>query len=128
MAGERRGKRIDDLPAWAKRFAKEYGSEELEGRGDVFFGPLIDRRSGLRKDDLIELLIDARAIRSDDEPWDETWRALIDNAKGRVKPYFRLHDRLLHNAMDISEGKPHDVWRVVRTTAQHIHNNVRGVH
>lgn len=36
---------------------------------DVFFGPLIDRRSGLRKDDLIELMIDARAIRKDDEPW-----------------------------------------------------------
>ena len=49
---------------------------------------------------------------SEDEPWDETWRALIDHAKGRVKPYFRLHDRLLHNAMDISEGKrpPGGLW------------------
>ena len=36
---------------------------------DVFFGPLIDRRSGLRKDDLIEMMIDARALRGDDEPW-----------------------------------------------------------
>ena len=26
------------------------------------------------------------------------------------------------------EAKPHDIWKVVRTTAQYIHNNVRGVH
>ena len=69
MTSERRSKRIDDLPTWAKRFAEEYGTKELDGRGDVFFGPLIDRRSGLRKDDLIELLIDARALRVDDDPW-----------------------------------------------------------
>ena len=69
MTGERRGKRIRDLPVWAKRFAEEYGAEDLDGRGDVFFVPLIDRRSGLRKDDLIELLIDARAVRADDDPW-----------------------------------------------------------
>ena len=69
MTSERRSKRIDDLPTWAKRFAEEYGTKELDGRGDVFFGPLIDRRSGLRKDDLIELLIDARALRADDDPW-----------------------------------------------------------
>ena len=69
MTSERRGKGIDDLPTWAKRFADEYGAKELHGRGDVFFGPLIDRRSGLRKDDLIELLIDARALRADDDPW-----------------------------------------------------------
>ena len=69
MTSERRSKRIDDLPTWAKQFAEEYGAKELDGRVDVFFGPLIDRRSGLRKDDLIELLIDARALRVDDDPW-----------------------------------------------------------
>ena len=69
MTSERRSKRIDDLPTWAKQFAEEYGAKELDGRGDVCFGPLIDRRSGLRKDDLIELLIDARALRVDDDPW-----------------------------------------------------------
>ena len=69
MTRERRDKRIRDLPAWGKRFAEEYGAEDLDGREDVFFGPLIDRRSGLRKDDLIELLIDARALRADDDPW-----------------------------------------------------------
>ena len=69
MTGERCDKRIRDLPTWAKRFAEEYGAGDLDGREDVFFGPLIDRRSGLRKDDLIELLIDARALRADDDPW-----------------------------------------------------------
>ena len=69
MTSERRDSRIGDLPAWAKRFAEEYGAEDLDSREDVFFGPLIDRRSGLRKDDLIELLIDARALRADDDPW-----------------------------------------------------------
>ena len=69
MPSERRGKRIDSLPEWAKRFAEEYGAKDLEDRNDVFFGPLIDRRSGLRKDDLIKLLIDARALRAEEDPW-----------------------------------------------------------
>ena len=69
MPSERRGKRIDSLPEWAKRFAEEYGTEDLEDRNDVFFGALIDRRSGLRKDDLIKLLIDARALRAEEDPW-----------------------------------------------------------
>jgi|TARA_B100000073_G_C23634905_1_gene534170 hypothetical protein len=69
MPSERRGKRIDNLPEWAKRFAEEYGAKDLDDRNDVFFGPLIDRRSGLRKDDLIKLLIDARALRAEEDPW-----------------------------------------------------------
>ena len=69
MPSERRGKRIDSLPEWAKRFAEEYGTKDLEDRNDVFFGPLIDRRSGLRKDDLIKMLIDARALRAEEDPW-----------------------------------------------------------
>lgn len=69
MPSERRGKRIDNLPEWAKRFAEDYGAKDLDDRNDVFFGPLIDRRSGLRKDDLIKLLIDARALRAEEDPW-----------------------------------------------------------
>tara|TARA_R110000765_G_scaffold298340_1_gene393434 strand:+ start:180 stop:677 length:498 start_codon:yes stop_codon:yes gene_type:complete len=31
--------------------------------------------------------------------------------------------------MDVGvDAKPHDVWMIVRTTAQNIHNNVRGIH
>ena len=69
MPSDRRGRRIDSLPEWAKRFAEEYGAKDLDDRNDVFFGPLIDRRSGLRKDDLIKLLIDARALRAEEDPW-----------------------------------------------------------
>ncbi|PDH24549.1 MAG: hypothetical protein CND29_01940 [Marine Group II euryarchaeote MED-G36] len=49
--------------------AKKYGAQNLDGYQDVFFGPLIDRRSGLRKDDLIEIMIDSRAIPKDVDPW-----------------------------------------------------------
>lgn len=48
---------------------EEYGSPELEGLGDVFHGPLMDRKSGLRKDDLIEVLLDIRMLPEDREPW-----------------------------------------------------------
>ena len=36
---------------------------------DVFHGPLLERRSGLRKDDLIEVLLDARALPEGADPW-----------------------------------------------------------
>ena len=69
MAGTRKGKRIDDLPGWARRIHEEYGSPELSDLQDVFHGPLLERRSGLRKDDLIEILLDARALPEDADPW-----------------------------------------------------------
>ena len=62
MTAERRGKRIDDLPGWARQIHEQYGSPDLTGLNDVFHGPLIDRRSGRRKDDIIEVLLDARAL------------------------------------------------------------------
>ena len=34
---------------------------------DVFHGPLSGRSTGLRKDDLVEILIDSRALSSDSE-------------------------------------------------------------
>ncbi|HJL55153.1 MAG: hypothetical protein QGF28_03640 [Candidatus Thalassarchaeaceae archaeon] len=69
MTDERRGRRVEDLPDWARRLYEEYGSPELEGLGDVFHGPLMDRKSGLRKDDLIEVLLDIRMLPEDREPW-----------------------------------------------------------
>ncbi len=69
MTDERRGRRVEDLPDWAGRLYEEYGSPELEGLGDVFHGPLMDRKSGLRKDDLIEVLLDIRMLPEDREPW-----------------------------------------------------------
>ncbi len=69
MTGERRGKRVEDLPDWARRLYEDYGSPELDGLGDVFRGPLMDRKSGLRKDDIIEVLLDRRMLPESREPW-----------------------------------------------------------
>ena len=69
MAGTRKGKRIDNLPGWARRIHEEYGSPDLSDLEDVFHGPLLERRSGLRKDDLIEIQLDARALPEDTNPW-----------------------------------------------------------
>ena len=41
------------LPQWAMSFFEEYGSPDLGELGDVFHGPLLDRKYGLRKDDLV---------------------------------------------------------------------------
>jgi hypothetical protein len=69
MTAERRGNRIDDLPGWARRIHEQYGSPDLTDLDDVFHGPLINRKSGLRKDDIIEVLLDARALPAEAEPW-----------------------------------------------------------
>jgi hypothetical protein len=69
MSTERRSREVTDLPEWAKRIHQEYGSPELETIQDIFLGPLIKRKSGLRKDDLIEILLDSRALPKDSAPY-----------------------------------------------------------
>ena len=69
MSTERRSREVNDLPEWAKRIHQEYGSPELETIQDIFLGPLIKRKSGLRKDDLIEILLDSRALPKDSDPY-----------------------------------------------------------
>ena len=56
------------LPDWAIRFHEDYGSPNLEELGDVFHGPLMERKYGLRKDDLVEMMLDRRMIPDDREP------------------------------------------------------------
>lgn len=58
-----------DLPEWALGLWKELGSPALEKLQSVHHGDLLDRRNGLRRDDLIEILIDARALLPDADPW-----------------------------------------------------------
>ena len=58
-----------DLPNWALGLWKELGSPALEKLQSVHNGDLLDRRNGLRRDDLIEILIDARALLPDADPW-----------------------------------------------------------
>ena len=69
MSTERRSREVTDLPEWAKRIHQEYGSPVLETIQDIFLGPLIKRKSGLRKDDLIEILLDSRALPKDSDPY-----------------------------------------------------------
>ena len=69
MSTERRSREVTDLPEWAKRIHQEYGSPELETIQDIFLGPLIKRKSGLRKDDLIEILLDGRALPKGSDPY-----------------------------------------------------------
>ena len=60
--------RDDGLPDWAVRLHEEYGSPSLEELGDVFHGPLMERKYGLRKDDLVEMLLDRRMIPNNRDP------------------------------------------------------------
>ena len=68
MAEDRGGRRAEDLPDWARGFYEDYGSPDLDSLGDVFHGPLMDRKSGLRRDDLIEILLDRRMLPEDRVP------------------------------------------------------------
>ena len=60
---------MEDLPDWARRFYEDYGAPDLDGLGDTFQGPLMDRKSGLRRDDIIEVLLDRRMLPDDMDPW-----------------------------------------------------------
>ncbi|MBT4346658.1 MAG: hypothetical protein HOD67_03755, partial [Euryarchaeota archaeon] len=57
------------MPDWARDIHEIYGSPELSKLEDIYLGPLIGRKSGLRKDDLIEILLDVRALPEDSDPW-----------------------------------------------------------
>lgn len=55
------------VPDWANDLYKSYGSPDLSTHDDVYVGPLIGRKSGLRKDDIVEMVIDARAVREEQQ-------------------------------------------------------------
>ena len=69
MSGEESERGLGDLPEWATKIHQEYGEPKLSELRDVFLGPLIGRKSGLRKDDLIEILLDSRALPRNTEPY-----------------------------------------------------------
>ena len=78
----------------------------------------LEQHCGLKRSDMVaslgEILDEDGVSRVLSEEWDETWRSLIAHSQDRIRPYFRLHDRLLHNAVDISEGKRPLKWTLVR--------------
>ncbi len=63
------GRDMSDLPEWATRIHRDYGEPELSDLQDIFLGPLIKRKSGLRKDDLVEILLDSRALPQNSDPY-----------------------------------------------------------
>jgi len=56
------------LPKWAKKMYEDYGSPNLIELEDRFHGPLIERKSGIRRDDIIEVLLDKRILTDEREP------------------------------------------------------------
>ena len=60
---------MSDLPDWAKKMWKDLGSPNITELQSVHTGDLMERRHGLRKDDLVEVQLDARALRNDDPTW-----------------------------------------------------------
>ncbi len=58
------------LPDWAQQELGKMGIDDISAFDDELYGPIADRKSGLRRDDLVELLIDARSINSlEIDPW-----------------------------------------------------------
>ena len=57
------------LPDWASELWQDLGSPDLKGLDTVHTGDLLKRRHGLRRDDLIEVMLDARALPKSEDPW-----------------------------------------------------------
>ena len=60
---------MSDLPDWAQSMWEELGSPEISELQSIHTGDLMERRHGLRKDDLVEIQLDARSLRDEDESW-----------------------------------------------------------
>jgi len=57
------------LPEWANQLWQDLGSPELDSIDSVHTGDLLERRHGLRRDDLIEILLDARSLPKGEDFW-----------------------------------------------------------
>ena len=55
------------LPKWAVPIWEKMGSPSIDDYESVHNGELLERRHGLRKDDLVEVLLDARAFKEGDD-------------------------------------------------------------
>ena len=67
VAGRRKRRSEVKLPDWAIPLWEELGCPDLEANSDILEGSLLNRRHGLRMDDLIEIELDARAYPKDSE-------------------------------------------------------------
>ena len=57
------------LPKWAVPIWEEMGSPSIDDYESVHNGELLERRHGLRKDDLVEILLDSRALPDNSDPY-----------------------------------------------------------
>jgi len=58
-----------ELPKWAVQLWEDMGSPNLSDVDVIHNGDLLERRHGLRKDDLIEIQLDARAFNDGEPTW-----------------------------------------------------------
>jgi len=56
-----------DLPKWAISIWESLGKPEVTE--DILTGPLLERRAGMRRDDLVEILLDARSLPKGAQEW-----------------------------------------------------------
>ncbi|MBJ99437.1 MAG: hypothetical protein CMB48_00225 [Euryarchaeota archaeon] len=67
VTGRRKRRSEVKLPDWAIPLWEELGCPDIEANSDVLEGSLLNRRHGLRMDDIIEIELDARAYPKDSE-------------------------------------------------------------
>ena len=58
-----------ELPDWAVPLWEDMGSPNLNEFEGVHNGDLLERRHGLRRDDIVEILLDARALGEGEDAW-----------------------------------------------------------
>tara|TARA_B100000902_G_scaffold385236_1_gene426342 strand:+ start:1214 stop:1735 length:522 start_codon:yes stop_codon:yes gene_type:complete len=59
-----------DYPDWAMVELDKMGITDVSDFQDILYGPIADRKAGLRRDDLVEILLDARSINLlEIDPW-----------------------------------------------------------
>ena len=56
-----------EVPDWAEKMLKQMGSPKIEDFVSVVKGDLLERRHGLRRDDIISIQLDSRSLRDDDQ-------------------------------------------------------------
>ena len=102
-----------DLPDWAIPFWEELGKPDISEYVDVLNGPLLDRRSGLRQDGNVEVLLNRRVIPEDMQP------CIRGRLLGTYKSFFELvtEDGRFHR---ISKGAVVDVILVAHMRPAYI--------
>ena len=67
MTGRRKRRSDVNLPEWAIPLWEELGCPDIQANSDILEGSLLNRRHGLRMDDIIEIELDARAYNQPNE-------------------------------------------------------------